>query len=347
MMEPVVSQLSLLRPYIMGDRFELSMSFCHSTESINSLVPDHIIPTHLQEFPDEIQKLEPHYFALGEVSNVWKCALKTSGRIVAVKAMRGIQSDLNARNRFEEQLGHLAEKWQELEHPNVMPCLGLTMQFGPIPALVFPMCSEGSIMKYVESHPTVNKLQLMAQVAAGFSYLHNNGFVHADVRGSNIMISDDGTPQIMDAGLSLIVSRADFTVASLCGPCRWMPPEVLDPSDEYDEYEPDSDSGNTATVADASPFTKQSDIYSLGMTILEVSTGKAPYHHRRYDTVVILDIIRGTPPPRPATESVSEGLWKLLQCCWESSPMCRPTARIVELWLDTLWMTETVAALRH
>lgn len=315
---------------------------------------------------------------------------------VAVKAMRGIQSDKAARVKFEEvrvsakvrvsifilspnlqQLGKLVLQWQELHHPNVIHCIGLTMQFGPIPALIFPMCAEGSIMQYIEKNPSANKIQLvnyfeqiiycclthrpvkLAQVAGGFNYLHHHGIVHADIRGvsteiqliqvhvdaemsfqSNILIRDDGTPQIMDAGLSLIVSRADFTNASVCGPCRWMPPEVLEPSDDL-EYDivADSDTDNIF------PFSLQSDVYSLGMTILEVLTGKAPYHHRRYDTVVILDIIHGTPPPRPAKEVMPDGVWTMLHHCWKALPECRPQVRGVELWLDLIWKTEETRTL--
>src|ERR1700683_1712437 len=94
--------------------------------------------------------------------------------------MRGIQSDIDARMKFErvstpvrvriskfigsvdhQQLENLVLQWQKLDHPNVLPCFGLTMQFGPIPALIFPMCTEGSIIRYVEAHPVVNKLQLV------------------------------------------------------------------------------------------------------------------------------------------------------------------------------------------
>jgi serine/threonine protein kinase len=133
--------------------------------------------------------------------------------------MRGIQSDKAARVKFEEvrvssesavskfispnhqQLGELVLTWQELHHPNVIPCIGLTMQFGPIPALIFPMCTEGSIMQYIEKNPDAHKLQMviyfdqiiccrlthrlvkLAQVASGFDYLHDRGIVHADIRG--------------------------------------------------------------------------------------------------------------------------------------------------------------------
>jgi serine/threonine protein kinase len=129
----------------------------------------------------------------------------------------------------------------------------------------------------------------------------------------------------MDAGLSLIVLRSDFTVASLCRPCRWMPPEVLDPSDQYYEYDT-VDSESNVSSSCSSPFTKQSDVYSLGMTILEVLTGKAPYHLHTYDTVVILDIICK--------------VWALLHCCWGASPDKHPTARTVEMWLLLICCTE-------
>jgi len=292
-------------------------------------------------------KLESHYFALGELSNVWKCMLKNQRDIVAVKAMRGIQTDIHARLKFQQQLGHLVLQWKEMNHPNILPCHGLTMQFGPVPALIFPMCRKGSIMRYLESHPTVNKLQVLTQVAAGISYLHSSEFVHADIRGSNILIADDDRPKIMDHGLSRIVSRADFTVGSLCGPCRWMPPEVLDPSDQYYEYDTVDSDSDYGTTSYTSPFTKRSDVYSLGMTILEVLTGKVPYHHRRYDTVVILDIIRGTRPPRPDKDLVSDGMWDLLCSCWQAQPDKRPTARIVELWLNMLQWTEEIQRLHE
>jgi serine/threonine protein kinase len=137
---------------------------------------------------------------------------------------------------------------------------------------------------------------------------------------SNIMISDDDTPLIMDAGLSLIISRSEFTVASMHGPCRWQAPEVLDPEEEMMEPE-------------ACPYTPMSDVYSLAMTILQVWTGKPPFSHRRNDTVVILDIIRGNRPFRPG--GISDDLWGLLQSCWIREPEKRPTACVVERWLET------------
>jgi serine/threonine protein kinase len=137
---------------------------------------------------------------------------------------------------------------------------------------------------------------------------------------ANILISDEGVPLVMDAGLSLIVSRAEFTVAGIYGPCRWQAPEVLDPSEDMLEGD--------------CQYAPQSDIYSLGMTILEVLTGKVPFSNRRYDTVVILDVIRGVRPQRP--KEMLDDVWNLLESCWDEKPHNRPTANVVEVWLNTV-----------
>jgi hypothetical protein len=81
------------------------------------------------------------------------------------------------------------------------------------------------------------------------------------------------------------------------------------------------------------------------MTILEVITGKVPFHHRRYDTIVIVDVIRGVRPPRPEEDIKSDGLWDLLKSCWQAMPTNRPTPKCVELWLDMLRWTDEIHSL--
>jgi len=129
------------------------------------------------------------------------------------------------------------------------------------------------------------------------------------------MITDNSRPQI---------NLFNSFIPTVCGAPRWMPPKVL---------EPNLDSDIMNTTSDNSPFTKQSDIYSLGMTILEVLTVKIPYNHRRYDTAAIFDIIQGIRPPRP---TVSYALWDLLNSCWQALSKNRPTAKEVKLGLDIL-----------
>lgn len=151
------------------------------------------------------------------------------------------------------------------------------------------------------------------------------------------MIDNAGTPLIMDQGLNLFVSHAEFTIANSCGPCRWIAPEILEPADddiapvesffedpEYRDYE-------------RSLFTAMSDVYSLGMTILEVMTGEPPYSHLRYDTVVITNVGRGDLPRRPT--DFPDDIWSLLESCWNRIPQMRPHAEMVTSWLDVLRFT--------
>jgi serine/threonine protein kinase len=99
-----------------------------------------------------------------------------------------------------------------------------------------------------------------------------------------------------------------------------MPPEVLDPNYEYAF---DADSSDSATTDYASPFTKRSDVYSLGMmNLLEVLAGKTPYSRGTFDNIVILDIWR-RPPPWPEKEL--DGLQHVLpeNSSTSSIMMCR------------------------
>lgn len=201
-------------------------------------------------------------------------------------------------------------------------------------------------------------------MSAGISYLHAHNIVHTDLRGvsltlffsctkltflqANILIGEGDTPQIMDVGLSLIVSQADFTSTSRCGQCRWMPPEILDVSD-HQEYNMFDSEDSDMVRFDPFPnevlhFTKASDIYSLGMTILEVLTGKVPFHHCGHNGAVLDHVIHGRRPPRPIGIA-SDGLWELLGSCWETLPARRPTAKCAELWLDLLRWSDEIHSL--
>lgn len=126
----------------------------------------------------------------------------------------------------------------------------------------------------------------------------------------------------MDGGLAPLLNSGEFTVAGVSGRPRWMAPELLDPPEESMDY-------------GESPCTLESDVYSVGMIILEVMTGKIPYCHRRYDTIVMLDVVRGVKPPRPEVSVISDGVWSVIEACWGRAEN-RPSATMVEAWLNTI-----------
>jgi len=129
---------------------------------------------------------------------------------------------------------------------------------------------------------------------------------------ANILIDRYGHARLADFGLLTIVSDpTNYTASSsvaACGTTRWMSPELLDP-DQFD-------------LKDSRP-TKQSDCYALGMVILEVLNGQAPFAHLK-DFIVMRKVVEGERPGRPVGAWFTDDLWRMLNRCWETQPESRP-----------------------
>jgi serine/threonine protein kinase len=134
----------------------------------------------------------------------------------------------------------------------------------------------------------------------------------------------------MDHGLHDVTAHVSHvTTAGVCKPCRWMAPEVLNPPEDPED--------------DEMPLfscTPQSDIYSLGMTLLEVITGLPPFSNRRYDSAVILAVIGGAKPQRPDIPAMSDDGWDLMQDCWIFNAEQRLKASGVERRLRAIFHME-------
>ena len=144
----------------------------------------------------------------------------------------------------------------------------------------------------------------------------------SDVRfiKANIVIDKDGNARLADFGLLTIVSDsthpATTTSSEGAGSIRWMSPELLDPE---------------RFGCENALHTRESDCYALGMVILEVLTGQAPFPRCNY-LVVMRKIVEGERPDRPdGPEGVwfTDVLWGVLKQCWSPKPKLRPTVESV------------------
>jgi len=164
------------------------------------------------------------------------------------------------------------------------------------------------------------------QIARGLEYLHDHSVVHGDLRGANILVDQDGCARICDYGLAFIIEPSEFTSIKTAGACRWTAPEIMNPAE----------SAQNANAADALPlFTKSSDIYAFGMTMLEIFTGKIPFSQKKNDSSVIFYVLEGGRPELPDFLKNEDSLRSLVQECWASDPDARPTSRAVHDILDT------------
>ncbi|KIO21280.1 hypothetical protein M407DRAFT_245524 [Tulasnella calospora MUT 4182] len=250
--------------------------------------------------------------ALAGFSDVWKGEMTETGQPIAIKVLRvmntGNQDDPEStrlRTRFDREL----TIWMECQHPRVLELLGYAYIEG-IPCLISPWCSKGNILEYLAQNPNANRMQLVTQVAEGLVYLHGREppVIHSDVKPANVLISDEGDAKICDFGISKLMMDAPSgftTTKSTNCTSRYSAKELLC-------------EGNS---------TMMSDVFALGMFILEVMTNKPPFFKISREAMVLVAITNGDVP---ATEDYPElptvdPLWDIMRECWAQEPTERPT----------------------
>ncbi|KIJ10300.1 hypothetical protein PAXINDRAFT_52882, partial [Paxillus involutus ATCC 200175] len=149
----------------------------------------------------------------------------------------------------------------------------------------------------------------VSDVAAGLQYLHSRSVVHGDLSGSNVLIDGNERACISDFGLSTLLTQlggSTFATSNQSpGTLRWAAPELL----EFHEAE----GGENPPQIIPSP---RSDVYSFGRIMLQILTGKVPYHYCTREVQVMHAISRGVIPQRPGRELVTDRQWLFLQRCW-------------------------------
>lgn len=193
---------------------------------------------------------------------------------VALKLMRpGI--DVEVRRRFLHERQILAG----LEHPYIARLIdGGTTDDG-VPFIVMEYVDGTPITKYAANLSLNEKLRLFQKVCDAVAYAHRNLVIHRDLKPSNIFVTADGSPKLLDFGIAkLLDANAGLTVTNVGAfTPDYASPEQLD--------------GRSITTA--------SDVYSLGVLLYELLTGRSPYRFETRSTEEVLRVIRNDPPVRP------------------------------------------------
>ncbi|KDQ15851.1 hypothetical protein BOTBODRAFT_107971, partial [Botryobasidium botryosum FD-172 SS1] len=212
---------------------------------------------------------------------------------------------------------------QRLEHPNILPFIGIFSQ-GPASYLISPWMKNGNALKYVQRNPEVNCVSLLTQISEGLAYLHGREplVVHGDLRAENILISDDGNACITDFGLSELVMplsnngvmSAPSTAWYVAGNPRWQAAEVL-----------------VAETKEEARRTKETDIFAFGRVMIELFTRDVPFCFAAHDGAVLMAVARGILPERPlgndiVARGLNDAMWDLMTQCWDIDPTKRPSA---------------------
>ncbi|KAJ7585972.1 kinase-like domain-containing protein [Mycena floridula] len=257
-------------------------------------------------------------FAGGGNSNVYRGKmLKSNGKKirVAIKMIRLSDDGSGTLKEIIRKLKREASIWSQLNHPNLLPFIGICHDIAPWPVLVSPFYKHGHILKYLLNYRNADRMQMIVSIALGLEYLHSKDIVHGDLKAQNILVDKQGNPTICDFGISKVIGSKGFTTASV-GTAPYMAPElffVLESTKPQRMVSPKT--------------TKHSDVYSFGLLVLEILTGEAP-KSRPGRPIISSQEYFGLFPERSDYPSniISYQLWdSCLIHCWKFDPEKRPS----------------------
>ncbi|KAG1884570.1 kinase-like domain-containing protein [Suillus subluteus] len=218
---------------------------------------------------------------------------------------------------------------KQLHHENLLPLLGFSHEFGPLPAMVSPWIHNGSLTTYLEHHFTEltieQKLRIFVKIISNGIAVHSKGVVHGDLTANNILIDSDRNAHVADHGILTMCSELSGT-SYIRSNVRWAAPELFEVPENEESLTPPQPA---------------SDIYSLGCIMLQVMTGRPPYADVRSDHQVTVLILKGKKPTRPSSPHDTDYFWNFIEKCWSDIGR-RPSAVDVLSFLGSDHVTALV-----
>ncbi|KAG6379364.1 kinase-like domain-containing protein [Boletus reticuloceps] len=220
-------------------------------------------------------------------------------------------TDVKAQEMIQRELGI----WRRLEHPNIVPFLGVAYGFGRQGhvSLVSLWMANGSLQSFLGKHDDqlsiAHRLQLLLDVANGLCYLHSfvTPIIHGDLSGNNVLLDHNYTARLTDFGYASMTG--DLPEALLYLQMTTMKPGALRFA-APEHFLVEEEQTMQPTI--------QSDIYSFGNLVFLVLSGKRPWSEFKHDNAVIGQILRGMKPQRPSSRPIEDKHWELVDRCWSS-----------------------------
>jgi non-specific serine/threonine protein kinase/serine/threonine-protein kinase len=199
---------------------------------------------------------------------------------VALKLIkRGMDSDAIVK-RFVLERQILAN----LDHPNIARLIDGGTAADGLPYFVMEYVEGAAITRYSDHHRlnTIERLQLFRQVCGAVQFAHQSLVVHRDLKPSNIIVTEDGTPKLLDFGIAKLLG-ASSAIEATATIARVLTPEYASPEELR-----------------GLPVHTSSDIYSLGVVLYELLSGHRPFTFDSRSPAEVARRIASSEPPKPS-----------------------------------------------
>ncbi len=232
----------------------------------------------------------------GGMSDVYKANDRKLNRKVSIKILkRDFADDQNFVTKFRNE----ARAAASLNHPNIVNVYDVGEGDG-IYYIVMEHIDGITLKKYIEYKKKLNireSIEIAMQVARGLEAAHSKKIIHRDIKPQNIMISRDGKVKVTDFGIARAASAQTIS-SNAMGSVHYISPEQ----------------------AKGGYCDERSDIYSLGITLYEMLTGKVPFEGESTVAVALQHIQGEMIPPRKVDPMIPVSLEKIILKCTQKKP---------------------------
>ncbi|MCJ1907202.1 Stk1 family PASTA domain-containing Ser/Thr kinase [Planococcus ruber] len=255
----------------------------------------------------------------GGMSNVYLAHDMILDRDIAIKILRyDFSNEEELRRRFQRE----ALSTTSLAHPHIVNIFDVGEE-GSLHYLVMEYVPGKTLKEYIIDNSPVapeQAVKIMKQLASALAHAHQNQIVHRDIKPQNILMDAEGNVKISDFGIAMALSATSYTQTnSVLGTVHYLSPEQA--------------RGGTAN--------KKSDIYSLGIVMFELLTGKLPFSGESAVSIALKHLQTETPSLREIVPGMPQSLENVVLKATAKNPQHRyQSASELEEDLSTVLLPE-------
>ena len=221
----------------------------------------------------------------GGMAIVYKAKCHRLNRLVAIKILK---SDLAQNEEFRRRFNAESQAVAQLSHPNIVSVYDVS-RGGDMEYIVMELIDGITLKQYMEKRGQLNwreSLHFITQIMRGLSHAHSRGIIHRDIKPQNIMVLRDGSVKVADFGIACLADSAQTLTQEALGSVHYISPE------QTRGDRPDA----------------RSDIYSSGVVLYEMLTGRLPFEGESAVSVAIQHLSSIPLAPREINPDIPEQL---------------------------------------